>query len=372
MKNKKLFYIFGILLFLFIIEVFSLILLQVSKRFNTVYFKFNNLEKIFIENYKNDLIPFYFSKNYSQELGWDNNPESNRLNNIGARNDLENQNKKKKYATFGSSFTWGDGVNNDETWQYYLSKEYDAYIANYGVGGYSIYQAYLKFKKNKNINNKFEGVILTIFESEIDRIKNHYLNFYFESGMRIRPVPKLKKNKLFHDPLPLFNKKEKFSTDYINFIKKNMNEDPWWKRRVEINFPFTYSLIKFITLKTQDRFEFNLFYNDFKNTWSNKKTNEVFFKIIDNFVIDSRNSNLKPVIVLLPRIRNKLTSGYKFNDAYKTLKNKDYCVVNFSDYIIKNKIKNNRNTVLNDGHYSSYTYKLLSKYMFKEIKKCNF
>ena len=69
MKNKKLFYIFGILLFLFIIEVFSLILLQVSKRFNTVYFKFNNLEKIFIENYKNDLIPFYFSKNYSQELG---------------------------------------------------------------------------------------------------------------------------------------------------------------------------------------------------------------------------------------------------------------------------------------------------------------
>ena len=62
MKNKKLFYIFGILVFLFIIEVFSLILLQVSKRFNTVYFKFNNLEKIFIDNYKNDLIPFYFSK----------------------------------------------------------------------------------------------------------------------------------------------------------------------------------------------------------------------------------------------------------------------------------------------------------------------
>ena len=95
MKKKKLFYIFSILLFLFIIELFSLILLQVSKRFNTVYFKFNNLEKIFIENYKNDLIPFYFSKNYSQELGWDNNPESNRLNNFGARSDLENQNKKK-------------------------------------------------------------------------------------------------------------------------------------------------------------------------------------------------------------------------------------------------------------------------------------
>tara|TARA_Y200000002_G_C22636815_1_gene645023 strand:+ start:307 stop:1425 length:1119 start_codon:yes stop_codon:yes gene_type:complete len=372
MLKKKFLYIFGILFFLLIIELLSLIFLHINKKFNRVYFKDADLEKTFIENSKNNLISFYFSKNYSQELGWDNNPDNTRLNSIGARNDFENQKKKKKYFTFGSSFTWGDGVDENETWQYYLSKEYDSYIANYGVGGYSAYQAYLKFKKKQNLSNRFEGVILTIFESEIDRIKNHYLNFYFESGIRIRPVPKIENNNLIHTPLPFFNKKKTFYKEYLDFIGKSMIEDPWWKRRVEIKFPYTYFLIKFISLKIQDKIEFNLIYNDFKNTWSNKKTNKVFVKIIDNFVYDAKNSNLKPIIVLLPRIRNKLSSGYKFNDVYKKLKNKNYCVINFSDFINMNKIKNNQKTVLNDGHYSTFTYKLLSKYMYEEIKKCNF
>mgnify|MGYP001311585193 CR=1 FL=1 len=225
MLKKKFLYIFGILFFLLIIELLSLIFLHINKKFNRVYFKDADLEKTFIENSKNNLISFYFSKNYSQELGWDNNPDNTRLNSIGARNDFENQKKKKKYFTFGSSFTWGDGVDENETWQYYLSKEYDSYIANYGVGGYSAYQAYLKFKKKQNLSNRFEGVILTIFESEIDRIKNHYLNFYFESGIRIRPVPKIENNNLIHTPLPFFNKKKTFYKEYLDFIGKTYGID---------------------------------------------------------------------------------------------------------------------------------------------------
>ena len=370
MKKKNIsFWVFGLIVFILLIEVFSYFFLHTNKKFNEAYF--DNIE-LSLENLSkniNDVEKFFNEKNYSVNLGWDNNL-SNNLNNIRAREDVKNQNKDKKFITFGSSFTWGDGVGNQETWQYSLSGKTNSYVANFGVGGYSIYQSLLKFKEFRKTSENFEYVILTIFESEIDRIRNGYLNFYFNSGYRIRPLAKLENNNLTHLDLPEFNN-DKFSIEkYKKYINNIKDEDPWWTRRVKIEFPFILNLIKLVSLKLQDKYEFKLLYSDHKNTWTNPKTNKVFLNIIDEFISYSKNLNLKPVVVFLPRIRNKLVSGYKFNLLEKKLIDENYCIINFSKYINKNKIQNNKLTVLEDGHYSGYTYNILAEFIFDELQNC--
>ena len=49
---------------------------------------------------------------------------------------------------------------------------------------------------------------------------------------------------------------------------------------------------------------------------------------------------------------------------------KESLLEDFSKYINKNKIQNNKLTVLEDGHYSGYTYNILAEFIFDELQNC--
>ena len=367
MYKKKIFTLFAILCFFLILEIISFFTINFIKYKNNSYFKNYEFELKKINNSFYNIKKFLLSDYFSQELGWDNF-EKNKLNKFKARLDRENQNKKMSYITFGSSFTWGDGVQNNETWQYYLSKELDTYVANFGVGGFSAYQALLKFKNNKFIFHSNDTVILTIFESEIDRMRNGYSNFYFESGFRIRPLAQIINNSLYHKQLPNF-KGLNIETEYLEYIKKIKELDPWWNRKIDITFPYSIKYINYLLNKLQDRFEMKIINTNYKNAWNNITTNNILIKTIEDFKTHSNKNKLNTIIVLLPRIRNKLESGYKYQDIKKSLNNKNICIIDFAEYVNFYKLKNNQNTVLNDGHYSKFTYQLLAKFMAKKIEK---
>ena len=273
-----------------------------------------------------------------------------------------------KVITFGDSFTWGDGVEHDETWSHYLSNELDIYVANYGVGGYGPFQSYLKYK-NLNADLKdTEVVILGMFEITIDRIRNNYLNFYFNSGFRLRPIPEENSTKLTYKELPDFTKSKDFKYDFINFIKENKHKDVWWQRRVEIKFPYSINLFKLFFIIFNDRFELSLIYNTSKNSWDNKITNKMLNDIIDNFVTISNNKGIKPYILFIPRIRYKLSSGYKYQNFKISLIEKKYNVIDFADFINTYDDKNNKNLILPDGHFSSKANILIGKFLAEKIK----
>jgi len=54
-----------------------------------------------------------------------------------------------RISTYGDSFTHGDQVNDGETWQEQLAARIGEPIRNYGVGGYSVYQAYLRLRQEE-------------------------------------------------------------------------------------------------------------------------------------------------------------------------------------------------------------------------------
>jgi hypothetical protein len=67
--------------------------------------------------------------------------------------------------TYGNSFTHCDQVSDGETWQEYLAAHIQEPIRNYGVGGYSVYQAFRRMLKvEKQIGAQY--IILNIWDDD--------------------------------------------------------------------------------------------------------------------------------------------------------------------------------------------------------------
>ncbi len=88
-----------------------------------------------------------------------------------ARKVINGAGQPGRMHTFGDSFTHCDQVNDGETWQEYLAAHLREPVRNYGVGGYSVYQAYLRMKR-VNAARFMPYVLLNIYDHD------HYRNLF--------------------------------------------------------------------------------------------------------------------------------------------------------------------------------------------------
>src|SRR5688572_27177851 len=87
----------------------------------------------------------------------------------GARRVVNFPDRPGRIHTYGNSFTHCDQVSDGETWQEYLAAHLQEPIRNYGVGGYSVYQAYrrmLRVEKQRPAGY----VVLNVYDDD------HYRN----------------------------------------------------------------------------------------------------------------------------------------------------------------------------------------------------
>jgi hypothetical protein len=141
---------------------------------------------------------FPFSK-YDSELGW--LVRSMRRNDgaggsiatytydgaLGARRFINAADQPGRINTFGDSFTQCDQVSDGETWQEDLAAHLGEPVRNYGVGGYSVYQAYLRMLRiERALPSRL--IIFNIYEDD------HYRNL--DSWRNIR----VSKHRLFIEP----------------------------------------------------------------------------------------------------------------------------------------------------------------------------
>ncbi len=83
----------------------------------------------------------------------------------GARLSPNFPTEKPRINTYGDSFTHCDQVSDGETWQEYLGAHLAEPLGNYGVGGYSVYQAYLRMLKIEN-QDSADYVIFNIWSDD--------------------------------------------------------------------------------------------------------------------------------------------------------------------------------------------------------------
>jgi hypothetical protein len=89
----------------------------------------------------------------------------------GARRVVNGAQAACRLHTYGDSFTCGDQVSDGETWQEQLAAHLQEPIRNYGIGGYGVYQAYLRMVQVQK-TYPVDYVVLNIYDND------HYRNLH--------------------------------------------------------------------------------------------------------------------------------------------------------------------------------------------------
>lgn len=101
----------------------------------------------------------------------------------GARRRIHGNDQTARIHTYGDSFTHCDQVSDGETWQEYLAAHLREPIENYGVGGYSVYQAYLRMLKVER-DRPADYIVLNIWDDDHFRNLDAWRSLRFGKGSR--------------------------------------------------------------------------------------------------------------------------------------------------------------------------------------------
>jgi len=107
----------------------------------------------------------------------------------GGRNSLNNQRSLPNVLTVRDSYTWGDQVNNEDTWQSCLNSKIDTYnFINAGVFGYGTAQSVLRAKILFNIYKPKKIIISILIGYDLKRdqmdIRSGFVKPYFITSSR--------------------------------------------------------------------------------------------------------------------------------------------------------------------------------------------
>ena len=136
-----------------------------------------------------DKLPF---AKYDGELGWllvdghirdgvDGSWCDYSYNGSHERKMINHADQPCRINSYGDSFTQCHQVNDGETWQEILAAHIGEPIRNFGVGGWSVYQAYLRMKREEQ-NTPADVIIFNIWSDD------HYRNLDAWRNIRVRAM----------------------------------------------------------------------------------------------------------------------------------------------------------------------------------------
>ena len=199
----------------------------------------------------------FLSHGYDSELGWIRKPNTSHnekgkygitkwtTNIRGARTNPGFETKNSEISCYGDSFGFCRQVNDDETWEHYLSILKNTNITNFSVGNYGIDQALLRIKREFK-KNKTNTVILAIVPDTISRIISIWKHYYeYGNTFGFKPRFTIKNNELLLIKNPIDNE-SKFNDyqSYLSIIQKN---DFFYKNKFKkeiLNFPYCFTILK--------------------------------------------------------------------------------------------------------------------------------
>jgi hypothetical protein len=216
------------------------------------------------QNYSQKEINKY-KRIYSFERGW-----------IASKS-RSNNNWDSDIFCYGDSFTYGDDVEQDQTWSYFLENSLNKSVNNLGVNGYGLDQIYYSLKADiSKINNKI--IIISFISNDIRRSVSVYRKFL--SPLSQNPLTK---------PRVIYDKDKKMLIKIANPIKSirdvskikkssfylNIVEQDFWAKQIppfQASFPFSRLLVHPSLLN-----ELKYIFLNKESLWE-KRSNNWFFK----------------------------------------------------------------------------------------------
>lgn len=256
-------------------------------------------------------------KVFDSELGWTQGYDTH----FGERPRIKDFGRPL-ISTFGDSYTHGDQLDHNQTFQTYLAIELNGDVYNFGTGGYGTGQALLRFKRDY-LKVKTPIVVLGLTTENINRAVNVYRKFYYQKTALSLPKPRyaLENNELTLIENPLVSKQEISRLLEPEFIEA-LGQNDWWYN-VD-NYPvlqFPYAKILFNkrlwleTFSGRRPFEVDdIAPRPWENLWELEEPRELMFAIFDEFNRQAKDWGAIPVIMVFPRWRQVLNLTAKETD----------------------------------------------------------
>lgn len=255
---------------------------------------------------------------------------SYKINAMGARANPGHEEYPVQYTTYGDSFVFGRQVDDDQTWQWYLSESTRTNVMNFGVGNYGFDQGLLRLKREfSQVPSK--TVIMGVVPETITRIHSvwkHYYEYGNILGFKPRFFLQDRKLELFSNPI---RTEEDFFclSDYLEQIK---SQDYFYEEKFKkdvLTFPYTFSMFKntsrtfpllsaLIEKKVRTIFGISNDVVDGKpwdvilkqnaawvqRLYREPQAVELFLALVDEFVAVGRELNFTPILLFMPYLHD--------------------------------------------------------------------
>jgi hypothetical protein len=253
---------------------------------------------------------------HSPVLGWTIKPNGfwqdlYRSNDRGLRGDREYQvmpsNNSIRISSFGDSYTHCDDVKNEETWQVQLQNaDHRLEVLNFGVGGYGLDQAFLRYREEGILYNS-HIILIGFMRVSIDRSVNVFRPFYYPGIPLTKPRYFIRENELIllNNPLSTLNDCSVLLHNPKALLPKFGENDYYYKLLPKahfLDFSPSVRLFKLLYYKVYNRYLGNSGRTIYKNGSYNQNSEafKICTKLFDEFYYLVQKNKSLPIIILFP------------------------------------------------------------------------
>ncbi len=236
-----------------------------------------------------------------------------RANADGIRADREYSRKVPadmiRITAFGDSFTHCDDVPNDGTWQVFMEKNDPSLeVINFGVGGYALDQAYLRYKEHGS-RYTADVVFIGFMSENIFRMVNTFRPFYIEDSALPLAKPRFTLNsslKMLPTPLKTLDDYRMLLKSPDTMLPRIGSHDYFYHRKYKsgiFDWSPTVRMMKISMEKIQNTYSTDSIFCD----GVYNKSSEAFAvtaHVFDAFYESVLQNNAEPVIVVFPHKYN--------------------------------------------------------------------
>lgn len=295
-------------------------------------------------------------------------------------------------STYGDSFTEGAEVNDSQAWTNVLAEYLGCPVKNYGVGGYGVDQAILRFEKNANDFANF--TILGFFVDNLNRNVNQWrylisdsAKFGFKPAFTLAGEDKLQLLPIVVNSLDDFLKTAEAPGKMLK-AEMNLLDGPSLRSKTRLHFPYSRTLLRLvlkvfgeinwqkITSSTRMR-EWN-FPNWYDNSdGPNVRKTDLNLRLIEYFGDVCGKRKRRCAILAIPdvdSIRSYQVDGTSLMGRIVNTFRQHGDVWDATSYLAENTrdkglcyyIGQNRDCV---GHYNKEGYKLLAQFVADKVRE---